>query len=115
MMAEIEPSNGSDPRLGELERIGISQWILDLADELGVDAALTIWRRLSHESGEDHRVSVPRWSTYLRFQRNHFIASLDAQGHPPEVIRELLVTALCESLSLVSIKRIVSRLRSEQG
>lgn len=98
--------------LDEFRHIGAPGWLVDLADELGVDAALTVWRRLSDEAGDDHRVSVPRWSTFLRYQRNRYILSLDAQGCSPEIIHERVRTSLRERISLPHIRRIILRQRA---
>lgn len=99
----------SDPRLSELEQIGLPRWLLDLAAQIGVDATLVVWRRLSDESRNDHRVSVPRWSTFMRYQRNRFILALDERGLPPEIIREEMQVSLREELSLSHIKRIIEK------
>ncbi|HFD81016.1 MAG TPA: hypothetical protein ENK05_11610 [Gammaproteobacteria bacterium] len=99
----------TDARLHELREIGLPRWLIDLACEIGVDAALAVWRRLSDAARErgDNRVHVPAWSTYLRYQRNRFIHTLAAQGHPPSAIRDKVRAVLCEEISIAHIKRIV--------
>jgi len=101
----------SDSRLNELREIGLPQWLLDLTTEIGVDAALMVWQRLSDAARErgDNRIHVPAWSTFLRYQRNRFILTLGDQGVSPEAIRDQVRAVLCEQISLLHVKRILSR------
>lgn len=100
----------SNARIEELREIGLPQWMLELATELGMDAALIVWQRLSDAAREhgDNRLHVPAWSTFLRYQRNRFILTLGDQGLPVEDIREQVRTVLCEQISLSHVKRIIS-------
>ena|GEM_PF-2858082 len=102
---------GTDTRVDELREIGLPQWMLDLAGEIGIDAALLVWQRLSDAARErgDNRLHVPAWSTFLRYQRNRFILTLGDQGYTPEAIREQVRTVLCEQISLLHVKRILRR------
>ena len=102
---------GDAPRIYELREIGLPRWLLDLAEDIGVDAVLAVWRRLSDAAREhgDNRVHIPAWLTYLRYQRNRFIYSLDEAGKTPCQIRKEVATALCEQLSLSHIKLIIRR------
>ncbi len=102
-----------DARLDELREIGLPRWLIDLAGELGVDAALAVWRRLSEAARDrgDNRVHVPAWSTYLRYQRNRFIHALALEGHRPEEIQLRVRRVLCEEISIPHIKRIAKSAR----
>ncbi|HHB12218.1 MAG TPA: hypothetical protein ENK62_03350 [Chromatiales bacterium] len=101
----------SDAHLEELCEIGLPRWLIDIAAEIGVDAALSVWRLISAAARErgDNRLHVPAWSTYLRYQRNRFIRSLDEQGYPPDEIHRQVQTVLCERISLAHVKRIIAR------
>lgn len=87
----------------ELRAIGAPQWLIDIAATHGYDVGLYVWKRLSEESGEDRRIFVPRWSTYLRRQRNMLIYALGDQGFRPRAIQAKLEELLGVRLSTQQI------------
>jgi hypothetical protein len=104
------PPGAPDPRLGELRAIGLSRTWLDVAEAIGMEAFLSMWRLLDDRLQEDdRRPFLPQFSSYLRFQRNRLIQSLHADGLKPRDIRHHLQHELRETLSLRHIARVIER------
>lgn len=107
-----------DPRLDELIAMGLPAYWIQVAEFLGVDAFLGMWRIL-----DANRDNMPEtrgntgsmsptlrpYSGYLRFQKNRFVENLSAQGIPPKEIQRRVQTQLCESISIVNIRRLASK------
>ena len=105
--------NLRDPRMNELREMGVQQHWLKIAEELGVDAFLKIWRILDREaqaydSCGNGRLLVPMrlYSTYLRYQRNRYINALHGMGMPPSAIQKTLINELHEKISIRNISRV---------
>ncbi len=108
--------NSRDARMNELRAMGLQQHWLKIADEIGVDEFLKIWRILdrelqSGESSSSGRLIVPLrlYSTYLRYQRNRYIESLANEGNPPRIIRRKLMTLLHEKISIRNILAVIKK------
>lgn len=105
-----------DPRFDELERIGLPSVWLRVAERVGFDAWLDVWRMLSEDESVRHDggARLPKlrcYSAYGRYQRNRYIEALDAQGMPPRQIQEALRKQLGEYLDITNIKKISKRAR----
>lgn len=108
-----------DPRLDELASMGLPEYWLQVAGYLGVDAFLGMWRILdanrnsipaSKCSGANSMAPTLRtYSNYLRFQKNRFVETLAAQGVEPKEIQKRVETQLCESISIVHIRRLTQK------
>jgi len=103
-----------DPRLDELRQMGLQRVWLDGAEAIGVDNLLKLWRIIDSDSasiGDNGRLIPPicRYSTFLRYQRNRYIETLDGLGLSPSEIREKLSNQLCEEISLGHIYKIIRR------
>ena len=101
-----------DPRLEELRQMGLQRMWLDVAEEIGVDALLKMWRILDQDKssiGDDGRLLVPlrSYSTYIRYQRNRYIESLAGMGMKPREIQQKLNAQLCEQISIRHISRLI--------
>ncbi|MBF8176956.1 hypothetical protein [Herminiimonas contaminans] len=95
--------------------MGMQQYWLDVAEFLGVDAFLGMWRVL-----DAHRDTMPDaggrgasmsptlrpYSNYLKFQKNRFVENLARQGVPPSEIQKRVQTQLCEKISINHIYRL---------
>lgn len=101
-----------DPRLDELVRLGLQRVWLDVAEAIGVDRFLAMWRILDtgfQATADDAgRMLVPMRSyrTYLKFQRNRYIETLAGMGYNAQQIRDKLRSQLCETISLRHIYRL---------
>lgn len=110
---------GADPRMDELAAMGMPDYWLKVSDYLGFDAFLGMWRIL-----DANRLSIPAsksngansmaptlrgYSNYLRFQKNRFVETLAAQGIAPQEIQKRVQTQLCETISIINIKRITQK------
>jgi hypothetical protein len=103
-----------DPRLQELRDMGLQRVWLDVAEEIGVDDFLKVWRILDSSDagqarkGEDGRIMIPIrcYDSFLRYQRNRYIESLTKMGMKPNEIRKRLNEQLCEQISIRHISRL---------
>lgn len=105
-----------DPRFEELERIGIPAAWMRVAERVGFDVWLDIWRMLSEDASVRHDggARLPKlrcFSSYSRYQRNRYIRSLAEQGMPPPVIQRALRDNLREHLDITNIVRISRKVR----
>lgn len=105
-----------DPRFSELERIGLPRVWLRIAERVGFDAWLDIWRMVSDDESVRHDggARLPKlrcYSAYSRYQRNRYIEALAAQGMPIDTIHRALWDNLRESLDVTNIKKIANRAR----
>ena len=105
-----------DPRLDELVRMGLQHHWLNVAEAIGVDAFLVMWRTLDAEDGLQRDppgagllLRLRRYESYQRFQRNRFIESLHADGLSSEQIRQRVASTIGEELS----ERHIDRLRKQ--
>lgn len=104
-----------DPRLDELQRMGLQRVWLDVAEEIGVDAFLKVWRILDADKGESVAhfgrvmVAIRTYSNFLRYQRNRYIETLYAMSLTPQEIRDRVHRALGEKLSMTHLYRILNR------
>lgn len=96
---KAEPGTaGVDPReaalLDELDAMGLSRVMLQIAHTIGFDHFMAMWRILdaAHEALADNDsgiyIRLQRLSAYKRFQRNRFIEAMVAMGmSQPEISR----------------------------
>ncbi|MBU1652647.1 hypothetical protein KKA00_10530, partial [bacterium] len=104
-----------DPRLDELHQMGLQRAWLEVADIIGVDNFLAMWRLLDsafQSSMEDYgRTLVPirAYRSYLKFQRNRYIHTLIKMGFKTHEILEKLRTQLGEEITVRQVDRIRKR------
>lgn len=101
-----------DSRLAELREIGLAAHWIDVAASIGVDNFLTMWAILSNcdaVQDEKHYAYVPRFSVWMRYQRNRVIMSLHADGLCAQEIRVRIRDDLNETVSVDHIKRIIAK------
>ncbi len=102
-----------DPRLAELETVGLPRLWLAVAERIGFDAWLDVWRMLSADRArerEEGGLRMPKlrdFEAYLRFQRNRYIEALAKQGEEPAEIRRLVEKNLGERLDESHVERLV--------
>lgn len=92
-----------DPRLDELISMGLPRTWLQVAEAIGIDAFLAMWRILDADESlhEDNMVQahLRPYRSYLRFQRNRYIETLASLRVPCATIREMLKRQLGEEIS----------------
>jgi len=103
-----------DPRIDELRQMGLQRVWLEVAEAIGVDNFLMMWRILDSDQAsicDDGRLLMPirNYRTFLRYQRNRYIESLDSMGHKPPEIQKKLKDQLCEQISIRHISKIIQR------
>ena len=102
-----------DPRLDELEKVGLPRLWLAVAERIGFDAWLDVWRMLSSDRARDREeggLRMPKlrdFDAYLRFQRNRYIEALAQRGEEPAAIRKLVEKNLGERLDESHVERLV--------
>jgi len=108
----------ADPRLHELEKIGLPRIWVEVAEIVGMDAWLEVWRRISEDEDARHHhdggARMPKlryYSAYLRYQRNRYIEALSKQGRTPQQIQKAIRNNLGDHLDIVTILRIIKRSR----
>lgn len=106
-----------DPRFEELERIGLPAVWLRIAERVGFDVWLDIWRTLSDDDSVRHDggARLPKlrcYSAYSRYQRNRYIEALANNGASPKEIQTAIRKNLGEMLDITNIQRISKRQKS---
>ncbi|MFZ5621134.1 MAG: hypothetical protein ACOY5W_08955 [Pseudomonadota bacterium] len=105
----------TDPRLDELREMGMRPRWIHIAEQIGVDAFLVLWRLLDENPpnmpGTTVYVSMPRFTRYLRYQRNRFVEVLVQEGLSARDIQRQVRRELCEDISIRHIDRISEKLR----
>lgn len=105
-------------KIHEFEQMGLPAVWIRVAQDIGSDAFLRVWRildtsadhgevRLS-DSGAMILASLRRYSSYKRFQRNRWIEHLSSQGLATALIREKIKENLGETMHPSSIRKITS-------
>jgi hypothetical protein len=105
--------------MDELAAMGMQEYWLNVAEYLGVDAFLGMWRVLD---SNQHKIPKGKgalsmslilrpYSNYVRYQKNRFVESLAAQGVPTKEIQRRVKQQLCENISIVNINRLARKHR----
>jgi hypothetical protein len=102
-----------DPRLDDLRAMGLQRVWLHVAEEIGVDQFLALWRIIDADPQSSYdsatlRVPLLGWRTYLRYQRNRYIEQLRDMGRDALEIQRRLNRQMGERISLPHIKRIMA-------
>lgn len=101
--------------LRELVDMGLPAIWLDVAREIGVEAFLRMWALLDAEQSlwSDNasmlEMSLRRFASWRRYQRNRYVETLAAVGLSPRLIRERVHVELGEELTQRHIGKLVSR------
>lgn len=100
-----------DARLRELAEIGLQAHWLAVADIVGYDGFIALWKRLSADPAlrnDDNQIEIRLrpFKSYERYQRNRYIDTLVASGLKTRQINELLQVNLGERLSIRQLKRL---------
>lgn len=104
-----------DPRLRELTEMGMPAVWLSVAQEIGVDAFLKMWRILDKEqsmlseSESLIEIKMRRYRSYQRYIRNRYVEELFASKLSKREIRERLHQQLGEKTSISNITRVLRK------
>lgn len=107
----------TDPRLHDLQKLGLRGAWLHIAEQEGVDAFLRIWQlldaELSQKGSTSLRVAVPlrNYSTWIRYQRNQRIRHLLLRGYTALEVRMKLLEELGENVGRRHIYRLAKELK----
>jgi len=99
-----------DPRLQELHDLGLQRVWLEVAETIGVDSFMQMWRILDADPACRHsdgllEITLKKHSAYLRHVRNRMIRRLHGTS-TTEQIRKRVLEQFGEELSLRHIERI---------
>jgi len=108
-----------DLRLRELAEIGLSATWLSVAQLLGYDQFVAMWRLLSADPAlrnDDGQIELRLrpFRAFERYQRNRYIATLVQSGIRPSEIHQMVKADLGESLSHRHIKRLAAAGRTRR-
>lgn len=101
-----------DPRLAELREMGLGHRWLVLASAIGYDNFIIAWQILDDDEqwrqDSRGRIVVPRFSRFLRYQRNRYIKALSAEENASgKQIAKKVKAETGESLSEAHIHRLI--------
>lgn len=102
--------HGGDARLAELRRAGVGRAWQAVAKAVGYEAFLVVWQvldSLPEVADERNRVCVPRWTNYLRYQRNLLVQGMAEAGATPAEIQAAVQRDLGETLSRNHVRRLI--------
>lgn len=110
----------ADPRLEELRAIGLPKVWMAIAERVGFDAWMDIWRLLDaeeawHEGEGTLRMRLRRYTAYQRYQRNRYIEALARQGVTPAAARKLLAKNLREFLTEKHVGKLMRQAIGSRG
>ncbi|MDT8372086.1 MAG: hypothetical protein RQ783_08890 [Gammaproteobacteria bacterium] len=107
---EVLEKKSRDPRLDELREAGIGNHWTTLADEIGYDAFIVVWRVLSNradDSEDAHKLYIPKFNSFERYQRNRYILTLSSMGLTPKAIKDHVANELNEDLHVNHIHKLI--------
>ena len=117
--AAVQQKN--DPRLKELETMRLGPLWLQLANTIGYDAFLVAWSILDGNNYKvppklrsQNRVRIPRFSMFMRYQRNRLILSLADEQKTPSEIQLIIKKKLREEITTIHISRIIKKYRVQE-
>lgn len=117
--AEVSKTDIEHAKIRELEDMGLQQVWLTVARQIGYDAFIAMWRLL--DAAAERRemrlsdnesmieVSLRRFASFRRYQRNRFIETLAAMGLPNTEIQSAVKGQLGENLTRNHIVRLARR------
>jgi hypothetical protein len=97
-------------QLNALIEMGLSQPWVSIAERVGIDNFLLMWESLDKIG---LRVWIPRYSIFLRYQRNKFIESLVDSGVDTKTILQRVRKETHEQISLRQVVRLVSQIKKK--
>lgn len=111
-------SPNADPRFEELRKLGLPRAWLLIAETVGFDAWLEVWRRLSSEefngwvrrdTGGTRMPTLRSYESYLRYQRNRYIEALAARNMSVKQVARAVARNLREPLDESHVAKIMHR------
>lgn len=100
--------------LDELDAMGVSRVMLQVAHAIGFDNFMVMWRILdgAHETYTDNESGIllrmQRLAAYQRYQRNRFIEALAAMGMTNDEIQRAVLRELGEKVSDRHTRRLMA-------
>lgn len=100
----LDTQTERDPRIDELKKMGLHIAWIRVAEEIGFDNFLKMWRVIDgEEKFQDERygllMSLRRYNSYKRHQRYIYIMNCYKSGHDYEKIAKKINSAFCEKVA----------------
>ncbi|MFZ4285586.1 hypothetical protein [Variovorax sp. HJSM1_2] len=97
--------------------MGLSRVVLAVAEELGFEAFMRVWRvldsapELLSDNGYTLIVRMPRLRAYQRFQRNRLVETMAAMGYSQREVQKKVSEQLGEKISDRHTRRLMASRR----
>lgn len=101
-----------DFQMADLHALRLQRHWLEIAVLIGVENFIAMWRVLCQEvdsRGDSQRIYIPRFSKYLRLQRNRVIMTLRSEGKKPKTIRKEYKAVTGQDVSIAHIWKIINQ------
>lgn len=98
--------------MADLHALRLQRHWLEIAVLIGVENFIAMWRVLCQEvdsRGDSQRIYIPRFSKYLRLQRNRVIMTLRSEGKKPKTIRKEYKAVTGQDVSIAHIWKIINQ------
>ncbi|MBF0453652.1 MAG: hypothetical protein HQL72_02405 [Magnetococcales bacterium] len=110
----LKPDPGNDPRIRELKQLGLNPCWIEIAETVGYEDFLKIWRILDrknlHTGGrENSRITIPLFSRLVRQQRNQVLRTMAAEGATLQELIACSVNQFGMSITWRSVYRILMK------
>ena len=105
----------ADPRIGQLEAMGMRRIFIDVAEAIGFEAFMAMWKifdadpSLRDQGPSAMRIVMRPLSAWQRCQRNRYIEHLLASGLTDDEVLERLQTQMHIELEGTSVRRLRAR------
>jgi hypothetical protein len=107
------------PSMNDLVAMGLRPQLIELAKSIGVESFFKLWRFVDDAplgtAGEGGQLHIPRFTKWIRHNRNNLIVALRCDGHSLPEIKRQLRRKLDIDISTRTIRRVVeAHFRSER-
>ncbi len=110
-----DKKNFRDPRIGQLEAMGMRRTFIKVAEAIGFEAFMTMWQifdadpSLRDQGPSAMRIVMRPYSAWQRFQRNRFIEQLLAMGLTDDEVSQRLAKQFDIEFEAISVRRFRKR------
>ncbi len=102
----LDICNETEITIQDLKNILRHQVLADVAEEIGADAFIAMWKMVDELQDNCIWLRLPSFSRLERFKRNEMILAMAGEGVMPSIIRERLKSVGIK-LSLRAIHKII--------
>lgn len=109
---EPQKKNFGDPRIGQLEIMGLPRIFIDVAEAIGFEAFMAMWKifdgdpSLREQGPSAMRIVMRPFGAWERYERNRYVEHLFASGLTDAEVMQRLETQLGTELHDSSMRRL---------